>query len=75
MKVFLQVINKTNGVYQTGMIDEPVVGDKHIVNALAHFGVTYGDVNWYTNYQLQNTISKFGEVEGTSKVVSIVAIE
>ena len=75
MKVFVQIVDTRTAVYQTGMIDEPVVGDKHIVNALAHFGVTYGDVNWHTNYQLQSTISKFGEVEGTSKVVSVVAIE
>lgn len=67
MKVFVQVIDTRTAVYQTGMIDEPVVKDKEINNALAHFGVRYGDVNWKNN--------NYGEVEGTSKVVSVVAIE
>lgn len=67
MKVFIQVIDKRTGIYQTGMIEEPVVKGKEIDNALAHFGVRYGDVDWKNN--------NYGEVEGTSKVVSVVTIE
>lgn len=75
MKVFLQVIDKRIGIYQTGMIEEPVINGKEIDNALAHFGVSNGTVSWKSKYQSDNIINRFGEVEGTSKVVSVVAIE
>ena len=67
MKVFIQIIDIRTAIYQTGMIEEPVVKGKEVVNALAHFGVRYGDINWKNN--------NFGEIEGTSKVVSVVTIE
>lgn len=66
MRVFLQVIDTKTAVYQVGMIDEPVIKGKEVDNALAHFGVTYGNVDWVNE--------NFGKVEGTSKVVTIVKV-
>lgn len=66
MKVFLQVIDTKTGIYQVGMIEEPVIKGKEVDNALAHFGVTYGNVDWVNE--------NFGKVEGTSKVVTVVKV-
>lgn len=66
MKVYLQVIDTNTGVYQTGMIDEPVIKGKEIENALGHFGVRYADVEW--------TNSNYGEIINTTKVVSVVSV-
>lgn len=69
MKVFVQVIDMIKGISQHGMIEEPVVKGKEIDNALAHFGVSYGSVNW-----LYKDKVKYGEIEGTSKIVTVVTI-
>lgn len=70
MKVFVQVIDTYSGISQHGMIEEPVVKGKEIDNALAHFGVSYNNVNWiYKDKKL-----KYGEVEGTSKIVTSVTL-
>ncbi len=69
MKVFVQVIDMIRGISQYGMIEEPVVKGKEIDNALAHFGVSYGSVNW-----LYKDKVKYGEIEGTSKIVTVVTI-
>lgn len=66
MRVFLQVIDTKTGIYQTGMINEPVIKGKEVDNALMHFGVRYGDVEWINE--------NFGKIEGTSKVVTIVKV-
>ena len=70
MKVFVQVIDMIKGISQYGMIEEPVVKGKEIDNALAHFGVSYGSVNW-----LYKDKVKYGEIEGTSKIVTVVTIQ
>ena len=69
MKVFVQVIDMIKGISQHGMIEEPVVKGKEIDNALAHFGVSYGSVNW-----LYKDKVKYGEIEGTSNIVTVVTI-
>lgn len=69
MKVFVEVIDTISAIYQFGMIEEPVVKGKEIDNALAHFGVSYGSVNW-----LYKDKVKYGEIEGTSKIVTVVTI-
>lgn len=74
MKVYIQIIDTNTGVYQTGMIDEPILHNKHIENALAHFGVTYAHINWHNNTPLSNAESSFGEIEGTSKIVAVVTL-
>ena len=66
MKVFLQIIDTRTGIYQTGMIDEPIIKGKEVENALSHFGISYGHIKWINE--------NFGEVEGTSKVITIVKV-
>lgn len=39
MKVYVIIVDKNSGTYQSGMIDEPVIERKVIENALAHFGL------------------------------------
>lgn len=68
MKIYIQIVDKRTGVYQTGMIDEPVIEGKEVENALSHFGVTYGHIKWNHNSES----FKYGEIEGTTKVVSII---
>lgn len=68
MRVYIQIVDKTTGIYQTGMIDEPVIKGKEIENALLHFGVTYGHVLWHDT----SDSHKFGEIENTNKVVCVI---
>ena len=70
MKIFIQVVNLTNGVYQTGMIDEPVQKSFEIANALGHFAVNINEVEWDNKSDLH----LFGKIKGTSKVVSVISI-
>ena len=75
MKVYIQVIDTNTGVYQTGMIDEPVLLGSEVKNALLHFGVNYGHIKWHSQNKLSNISDSFGEVENTSKVVTVVTID
>lgn len=73
MKVFVQIIDTKLGISQHGMIEEPIQKGFEIANALGHFGVNINDVDWI--FEHSNSIgAKIGEVRGTTKVVSIVAI-
>ena len=74
MKVFVQVINITNGVYQQGMIDEPVKKGLEVANALGHFGVDINTVNWISTDSSENWESKFGVINNTTKVVTITSL-
>ena len=65
MKIHVLIVDKTTGISQTGGIDEPVVKNKEVENALAHFGVQYGTIIW----DYQSNIWGRGVIEGTSKVV------
>lgn len=65
MKVYVQVIDTFTGVYQTGMIDERIQKDLDVSNALAHFGVRYGDVDW----EVKEPNYGFGKVRDAFKVV------
>lgn len=77
MKVFIQVIDTRTGIYQTGMIDEPVMKGQEIVNALGHFGVSYGSVTWDMHHDIDFTVEPnysvmSGRVDGTTKIVSVI---
>ena len=79
MKIYIQVIDTRTGIYQTGMIDEPAMKGQEVVNALAHFGVSYGSVTWdikptvfYPSEQEFNYTVMSGRVDGTTKVVSVI---
>ena len=52
MKIYVQVVDTKTGIYQTGMVDEPVIKGSEIDNALRHFGVLYGEVEWVSKYSL-----------------------
>lgn len=78
MKVFVQVIDTKTAVYQHGMIEEPIVKGSEIINALKHFGVIYGEVEWYndmTDGDLENKPHIMtGNIIGTTKIVNVVAL-
>lgn len=76
MKVYVQIIDTKTGIYQHGMIEEPVVKDSEIPNALKHFGVIYGEVEWY-NDMVDGDLNIHllsGNVINTTKVVNVIAI-
>lgn len=85
MKVYVQVIDTLTGIYQAGRIEEPVMKGMEISNALKHFGVFENEVEWYykntrfgpndSGEKCESIISKFGKVEGTTKIVSVIQIE
>lgn len=77
MKIYIQVIDTRTSIYQTGMIDEPAMKGQEIVNALAHFGVSYGSVTWDAKLNIDmiedNPYTVWtGRVDGTTKVVSVI---
>lgn len=72
MKVFVQVINTKTGGYQYEMIDEPVRSGCEVLNALKHFGID--DVNWTMVDADELWEAKFGTIEGTNKIVSVIII-
>lgn len=78
MKVFLQIVNVQNGVYQTAGIEEPVMNNKEIENALAYFGLRYGDVDWLHSSDIivdnKSATLKSGKIRDTTKVVNIICI-
>lgn len=74
MKVFVQVVNITNGVYQQGMIDEPVKKGLEEANALGHFGVDINTVEWTSIDATSDYESKFGTIKGTTKVVTVTSL-
>lgn len=75
-RVYIQIVDSKTGIYQAGMIDEPVKEGFEILNALKHFGVD--SVDWeYSNITFFDGIGTFssGTVSETTKVVSIICIE
>lgn len=70
MKVYIQVINKMTGIYQQGMIEEPVVKGKEVENALAHFGISYPAVDW----EYKSDIFYCGQVQNTQLFISVFII-
>lgn len=85
MKIFVQIVDTHTGIYQAGMIEEPVMKGMEISNALKHFGVFENEIYWYyesnrfgmddSSEKYKNTTSKFGKIEGTTKVVSVIQIK
>lgn len=73
MKVYLQVIDTKTGIYQCGMIDEPVKKDFEVENAVRHFGITGSSISWVIDHK-NGCVVKHGIVEGTSKIINLVAI-
>lgn len=70
MKVFIQVVDTKTGIYQCGMIDEPVKKGLEVQNALGHFGVDYSNIEW----GFKSDLSMIGKVRDTTKIISIIKI-
>lgn len=74
MKVFVQVINVKDGVYQQGMIDEPIKKGLEVANALGHFGIDINTVEWTSTDATEDYESKFGAVIDTTKIVTVTSL-
>ena len=74
MKVFVQVINVTNGIYQQGMINEPIKKGLEVANALGHFGIDVNTVEWTSTDATEDHESKFGAVIDTTKIVTVTSL-
>lgn len=72
-KVYVMVVDALTGISQNGMIEEPVKEGLEISNALAHFGVNYGLVDWSKTY-VDNVKMMSGIVSDTKKAVTVIAI-
>jgi hypothetical protein len=64
--VAVQIVDR--GIQQYGQISEPVSYKDSIANALAHFGISYGNISW----DFRNDNRGIGTVDGTTKIVSYV---
>ena len=74
MKIFVQVINVKNGIYQQGMIDEPIKKGLEVANALGHFGIDINTVEWTSTDATEDYESKFGAVKETTKIVTVTSL-
>ena len=78
MKVYVQIVDTFHGIYQSGMIEEPVKKGHEIENALKHFGVLYGEVTWEEKVIENNSANSFtiirGRVDNAYKVINIITI-
>lgn len=67
-KVYVQIVDSSNGISQTGGIQEPVSSNKEIENALLYFGIKEREIIW----ECTSDYCKIGKLEGTSKIISII---
>lgn len=74
MKIFVQVINVKDGIYQQGMIDEPIKKGLEVANALGHFGIDINTVDWTSTDATENYESKFGAIKETTKIVTVTSL-
>ncbi len=68
MKVYIQIIDTITGIYQQGMIDEPVEKGLEIENALKHFGVPLGGCSTKIMSETDKYYTIFGEVDNSNKI-------
>lgn len=67
-KVYIQIVDSSTGIYQTGGIQEPVSSSKEIENALLYFGIKEREVVW----ECTSEYCKIGKLEGSSKIISVI---
>lgn len=71
MKVFVQIVDTKSGIFQTGMIEEPVQKGMEVLNAINHFiKVNNSDIEW----EYSTPTFRCGRVKETTKVISIICI-
>lgn len=71
MKIYIQIVDTNTGIYQTGMIDEPIQKGFEIANAIGHFGVNFNTVNW----NKESDLYMFGKIINTSKIISVITLK
>lgn len=74
MKIFVQVINVKDGIYQQGMIDEPIKKGLEVANALGHFGIDINTIEWTSTDATEDYESKFGAIKETTKIVTVTSL-
>ena len=67
-KIYVQIVDTLKGIQQTGSIEEPVVKGAEIQNALKHFGINYGEVDW----DFSDNVRKSGKVSGTYIYINVI---
>ena len=74
-KVCVQIVDSKTGIYQTGMIEEPVSKGLEVQNAIGHFGVNLSGVEWINDTNVSPEVScKSGKIKDTTKIVSIIEV-
>ena len=74
-KIYVQIIDYVNGASQYCKIEEPVLEEFVIDNALKRFGLIKSHINWLTEYSTNQYDIKVGEVPDTSKIVTICILQ
>lgn len=74
-KIYVQIIDYANGASQYCKIEEPVVEEFIIDNALKRFGLIKSHINWLTEYSVNQYDILIGEIPDTSKVVTILILQ
>lgn len=74
MRVYVEIVDSRTGIYQMGMIDEPVIEGFEIQNALSHFGVDSPRVVWETYSESEEYSLRVGKVEDTTKIVTVIIL-
>lgn len=67
--IYVQVVDKTTGIYQCGKIEEPVQKGFEIQNAIGHFGIKASEVEWKHS---EKESFAYGEVIGTNKCLTVI---
>lgn len=71
MKVYVEIVDTKSGIFQCGMIDEPIQKGFEILNAINHFiAVRESELEW--EYEIPS--AKFGRVVDTTKVISVITV-
>ena len=78
MKVFIQIVDSRTGIYQTAGIEESVMNEKHVDNALAYFGLRDGDIEWLNSSDIsldaKSATLKSGKIRDTTKVINLIIV-
>ena len=74
MKVFVQIVDTSNGSCQHALIDEPVKEEHAAANAIAHL-VGHVKIDWHFDLKLESIKNKpctmIGVISETNKIVNV----
>ena len=74
MKVLVQVVDTKTGIYQGGLIDEPVIKNKEVANALVHFGIVLESIVIDNISYDDKSMFGYGHSEGTTKKFQFMSV-